>query len=54
VPGPITIRVRHFTYFRADVPAKYGDVKAVLDQISAAGIQDVAFITYQREPEPGR
>jgi biopolymer transport protein TolR len=32
-------------YFRADARAKYGDVKSVLDQISAADIQDVAFIT---------
>jgi biopolymer transport protein TolR len=41
-------------YFRADARAKYGDVKAVLDQISAAGKQDVAFITEQREYEPVR
>jgi biopolymer transport protein TolR len=32
-------------YFRADARVKYGDVKAVLDEISAAGVQDVAFIT---------
>jgi biopolymer transport protein ExbD len=32
-------------YLRADARAKYGDVKKVLDQISAAGIRDVAFIT---------
>jgi biopolymer transport protein TolR len=41
-------------YLRADARSKYGDVKAVLDQISAAGIQDVAFITEQREYEPVR
>jgi biopolymer transport protein ExbD len=32
-------------YLKADARARYGEVKAVLDQISAAGIQDVAFIT---------
>jgi biopolymer transport protein TolR len=32
-------------YLKADARARYGDVKAVLDQISAGGIQDVAFIT---------
>jgi biopolymer transport protein TolR len=31
-------------YLRADARAKYGDVKAVVDQIRAAGIQDVALI----------
>ncbi|HXC48254.1 MAG TPA: biopolymer transporter ExbD [Candidatus Sulfotelmatobacter sp.] len=31
-------------YLRADARAKYGEVKAVLDQISAAGIQNVAFM----------
>jgi biopolymer transport protein TolR len=31
-------------YLRVDARAKYGDVKAVLDQVRAAGIQRVAFI----------
>jgi biopolymer transport protein ExbD len=31
-------------YLHADARAKYGDVKVALDQISAAGIQDVAFM----------
>jgi len=31
-------------YLRADARAKYGDVKVALDQISAAAIQDVAFM----------
>jgi biopolymer transport protein ExbD/biopolymer transport protein TolR len=31
-------------YFKADARVKYADVKAVLDQIRAAGIQDVAFL----------
>jgi biopolymer transport protein ExbD len=31
-------------YLRADARAKYGDVKTALDQISAAGIQNVAFM----------
>ena|ERR1700730_11001511 len=31
-------------YLRADARAKYGDVKIALDQISAAGIQDVAVM----------
>ena len=32
-------------YLEADARARYSDVKAVLDQISARGMQDVAFIT---------
>jgi biopolymer transport protein ExbD len=31
-------------YLRVDARAKYGDVKIALDQISAAGIQNVAFM----------
>jgi biopolymer transport protein ExbD len=31
-------------YLSVDARAKYGDVKVVLDQISAAGIQGVAFM----------
>ena len=31
-------------YLRADARARYGDVKAVLDLISVAGIEDVAFM----------
>jgi biopolymer transport protein TolR len=31
-------------YLRADARAKYGDVKVALNQISAAGIQDVAVM----------
>jgi biopolymer transport protein ExbD len=31
-------------YLHADARAKYGDVKVALDQISAAGIQDVALM----------
>jgi biopolymer transport protein TolR len=31
-------------YLRADARVKYGDVKAVLDQVRAAGVQDVAVL----------
>jgi biopolymer transport protein ExbD len=37
-------------YLSADARAKYGDVKVVLDQISAVGIQDVAFIVEGTPP----
>jgi len=37
-------------YLSADARAKYGDVKVVLDQISAVGIQDVAFIVEGAPP----
>lgn len=49
LPGLIRRAYEHGSerkvYLKADARAKYGDAKAVLDQISAAGIQDVAFIT---------
>ena len=49
LPGLIRRAYEHGSerkvYLKADARARYGDVKAVLDQISAAGIQDVAFIT---------
>jgi biopolymer transport protein ExbD len=31
-------------YLHADARERYGDVKVALDQISASGIQDVAFM----------
>ncbi len=39
-------------YLRADARARYGDVKAVLDQIRLAGIENVALITEQRDQGP--
>jgi biopolymer transport protein TolR len=32
-------------YVKADARAKYGDVKAVLDQIRQSGLQDITFLT---------
>jgi biopolymer transport protein ExbD len=34
-------------YLKADARTKYADVKAVLDQIRLAGIENVALMTYQ-------
>jgi biopolymer transport protein ExbD len=36
-------------YLQADARANYRDVKVVLDQIRLAGIEDVSFITQQRD-----
>jgi biopolymer transport protein ExbD len=38
-------------YLRVDARARYADVKVVLDQISTAGIHDVAFIV-EGPPKP--
>jgi biopolymer transport protein ExbD len=32
-------------YVKADARAKYGDVKAVLDEIRLSGLQNIAFLT---------
>lgn len=32
-------------YVRADARAKYGDIKAVLDQIRQSGLQNITFLT---------
>jgi biopolymer transport protein TolR len=37
-------------YIRADMRARYGGVKQVLDAVSAAGIENVAFLV--EEPRP--
>jgi biopolymer transport protein ExbD len=39
-------------YLRADARAKYGEVKAVLDQIRLAGIENVAFMTVEAPHKP--
>lgn len=39
-------------YLRADAWAKYGDVKAVLDQIRLAGIENAALITAEAPHKP--
>ncbi len=36
-------------YFKADARVKYGDVKAVLDQIQQSGLQNISFLTEQRD-----
>jgi biopolymer transport protein ExbD len=38
-------------YLRADARAKYGAVKGVLDAIHSAGIEQVAFLVDERQPE---
>jgi biopolymer transport protein ExbD len=38
-------------YLRADARARYADVKVVLDEIRLAGIENVSFITWQRDSE---
>ncbi len=35
-------------YIRADARAKYGNVKEVIDQLRAGGIENVDFITFER------
>jgi biopolymer transport protein ExbD/biopolymer transport protein TolR len=37
-------------YINADRRAKYGQIRQVLRAISSAGIENVAFLVYQREP----
>jgi biopolymer transport protein TolR len=37
-------------YIRADMPARYGAVKQVLDAVQSAGIEKVAFLVDQRHP----
>lgn len=39
-------------FLRCDERAKYGEVETVVDDIRAAGIQDLAFLTEQNEQEP--
>jgi biopolymer transport protein ExbD len=41
-------------YLKADARAKYGDVKAVVDQIRLAGIENVALMTEQTNRAPAR
>jgi biopolymer transport protein ExbD len=41
-------------YINADRRAKYGQVRQVLCAISSAGTENVAFLVYQREPNPTR
>ena len=38
-------------YLKVDARTKYGDVKAVEDQIDAAGIRDVTFLVEKRLPQ---
>jgi biopolymer transport protein ExbD len=38
-------RAEKTVYVKADARAKYGDVKAVLDQIRQSGLQNITFLT---------
>jgi biopolymer transport protein ExbD len=38
-------------YINADRTAKYGQIRQVLRAISSAGIENVAFLVYQGEPD---
>ncbi|MGH9471050.1 MAG: ExbD/TolR family protein [Terriglobia bacterium] len=40
-------------YLRCDARAKYGDVTDVVDDIRAAGVEDLGLLTQQVEREPG-
>ncbi|MGH9403323.1 MAG: ExbD/TolR family protein [Terriglobia bacterium] len=39
-------------FLRCDERAKYGEVETVVDDIRAAGIEDLAFLTEQSDEEP--
>jgi biopolymer transport protein ExbD len=41
--------VERKVYIRADVRSKYGTVKKVLVGVRSAGVEKIAFITYQRQ-----
>jgi biopolymer transport protein TolR len=43
-------RAERKVYINGDRRAKYGQVRQVLRAISSAGIENVAFLVYQREP----
>ena len=51
LPGEIRERVRNGAeeriYLAADARAKYGDVKAVLNEISRVGFERVSFLTHE-------
>jgi biopolymer transport protein ExbD len=52
LPDALRDGARHgaekIVYVKVDARAKYGDVKAVLDQIRQSGLQNIAFLTEQR------
>jgi len=39
-------------YIRADVRARYGDVKQVLDEVRSAGVQDIVLIVDRKPTQP--
>lgn len=44
--------VERKVYIKADLRARWGSIKPVLDAVHAAGILRVAFLTYQRQLVP--
>jgi biopolymer transport protein TolR len=39
-------------YIKADARVKYGFIKEVMDSIRAAGIENISFLTEERNPQP--
>jgi len=54
LPDKIQEGVRHGAenrvYIKADARARFRDVSAVLDEVRASGVENVAFLTDQRRP----
>lgn len=44
--------VERKVYIKADMRARWGGIKLVLEAVHSAGILRVAFLTYQRQPVP--
>lgn len=53
VTDKIANKLDKTVYLRADARAKYGDVTNVVDDIRAAGVQDLGLLTEKIEQHPG-
>lgn len=53
VTDKIANKLDKTVYLKADARAKYGDVTNVVDDIRAAGVQDIGLLTEKIQTQPG-